>query len=159
MKGNAMTQHTNLSAMKQALEVMTDNGQLHPDDYKEKKNDAIAALRLAIEQAERQEPVAWKLMPKNATDAMLKAMDECSTEGYDERLYAGHASSVYTAAWDALDAAPPPNAQRQPLTEEEIWREYQALWPFHPQEEPRLAADMATFARAIERAHGIGGRE
>jgi hypothetical protein len=55
-----------------------------------------------------------------------------------------------------LYTAPP---QRQPLTQEEIWREYQALWPFHPQEEPRLAADMATFARAIERAHGIGGGE
>ena len=42
-----------------------------------------------------------KLMPRDATDAMLKAMDECSTEGYDERLYAGHAASVYMAAWDA----------------------------------------------------------
>jgi len=48
----------------------------------------------------QQEPVAWKLMPRDATDAMLKAMDECSTEGYDERLYAGHAASVYMAAWD-----------------------------------------------------------
>ena len=47
-----------------------------------------------------QEPVAWKLMPRDATDSMLKAMDECSTEGYDERLYAGHAASVYMAAWD-----------------------------------------------------------
>jgi len=52
-----------------------------------------------------QEPVAWKLMPRDATDAMLKAMDECSTEGYDERLYAGHAASVYMAAWDASDTA------------------------------------------------------
>jgi hypothetical protein len=46
-------------------------------------------------------------------------------------------------------------AQRQPLTDEAIWRQYQALWPFHPAEEPRLAADMVTFARAIEAAHGI----
>jgi hypothetical protein len=49
----------------------------------------------------------------------------------------------------------PPAAQRQPLTDEAIWRQYQALWPFHPAEEPRLAADMVTFARAIEAAHGI----
>jgi hypothetical protein len=56
-----------------------------------------------------QEPVAWKLMPRNATNAMLKAMDECSTEGYDERLYAGHAASVYMAAWDAYsDISPEP---------------------------------------------------
>jgi hypothetical protein len=56
---------------------------------------------------ESQEPVAWKLMPRDATDAMLKAMDECSNEGYDERLYAGHAASVYMAAWDASDTHPP----------------------------------------------------
>jgi hypothetical protein len=49
----------------------------------------------------------------------------------------------------------PPAAQRQPLTDEAIWRQYQALWPFHPAEEPRLAADMVTFVRAIEAAHGI----
>jgi hypothetical protein len=49
----------------------------------------------------------------------------------------------------------PPAAQRQPLTDEAIWRQYQALWPFHPAEEPRLAADMVAFARAIEAAHGI----
>ncbi len=45
--------------------------------------------------------------------------------------------------------------QRKPLTDEEIWREYQGLWPFHPAAEPKLAADIAAFARAIERAHGI----
>ena len=52
-----------------------------------------------------QEPVAWKLVPIDPTDEMLKAMDECSTEGYDERLYAGHAASVYMAA---VDVAPTP---------------------------------------------------
>ena len=46
---------------------------------------------------------------------------------------------------------------RKPLTDEEIWRKYQGLWPFHPAAEPKLAADIAAFARAIERAHGIGG--
>jgi hypothetical protein len=48
------------------------------------------------------------------------------------------------------------DTQRQPLTDEAIWRQYQALWPFHPAEEPRLAADLVKFARAIEAAHGIG---
>jgi hypothetical protein len=69
--------------------------------------DAITAIKEALAQPD-QNPVAWKLMPRDATDAMLKAMDECSTEGYDERLYAGHAASVYMAAWDALDTTPPP---------------------------------------------------
>ena len=49
--------------------------------------------------------------------------------------------------------------KRQPLTDEAIWRQYQALWPFHPAEDPRLAADMVTFARAIESAHGITGEK
>jgi hypothetical protein len=52
-------------------------------------------------------------MPRDATDAMLKAMDECSTEGYDERLYAGHAASVYMAAWDAYPDISP---QQKPVS-------------------------------------------
>jgi hypothetical protein len=45
-----------------------------------------------------------------------------------------------------------PAAQRQwvGLTDEAIWSEYQTLWTFHPAEEPRLAKDIAKFARAIE---------
>jgi len=45
---------------------------------------------------------------------------------------------------------------RKPLTDEEIWNTYKNLWMFHPAEEPRLAGDVLKFARAIERAHGIG---
>jgi hypothetical protein len=37
---------------------------------------------------------------------MLEAMDECSIEGYDEHLYAGHAASVYMAAIDAAPVLP-----------------------------------------------------
>jgi hypothetical protein len=48
---------------------------------------------------------------------------------------------------------------RRPLTDEAIWRQYQALWPFHPADEPRLAKDIVKFARAIERAHKIGGND
>ena len=65
--------------------------------------DAITAIKAALEA--KDEPVAWKLMPIEPTDQMLKAMDECSTEGYDERLYAGYAASVYMAA---VDVAPTP---------------------------------------------------
>ena len=67
----------------------------------------------------QQEPVAWKLVPTEPTEEMLKAMDECSKEGYDERLYAGHAASVYMAA---VDAAPEQPAQRTwvGLTDEQI---------------------------------------
>jgi len=63
-----------------------------------------------------QEPLAWKLVPIKPTDEMLKAMDECSTEGYDERLYAGHAASVYMAA---VDVAPTPPQRKEP--EPVVW--------------------------------------
>lgn len=56
--------------------------------------------------------IAWKLVPIKPTNEMLKAMDECSTEGYDERLYAGYAASVYMAA---VDAAPAQSAQQKPV--------------------------------------------
>jgi hypothetical protein len=35
-------------AARQALEALTDSGQLHPDDYKANKNNAITALRNAL---------------------------------------------------------------------------------------------------------------
>lgn len=70
-----------------------------------KCHQTITAIKEALAQPE-QETLAWKLMPKEPTEEMLKAMDECSTEGYDERLYAGHASSVYMAAWDAQQPQP-----------------------------------------------------
>lgn len=49
-----------------------------------------------------------------------------------------------------LARAEPPRKPWVGLTDEGIWLEYQTLWPFHPAEEPRLAADIAKFARAIE---------
>jgi len=98
--------------------------------------DAITAIKAALAQPE-QEPVAWKLMPRDATDAMLKSMDECSTEGYDERLYAGHAASVYMAAWDASDTHPPQrtwvgltNAERKTIcnfADADDWHDFQVM--------------------------------
>jgi hypothetical protein len=57
--------------------------------------------------------------------------------------------------WDGYEpepTRPTPAAQRQwvGLTDEAVWSEYQTLWPFHPADEPRLAKDIAKFARAIE---------
>ncbi len=65
-------------------------------------------------------PLDWKLVPRKATPEMLKAMDECAQEGYDERLYAGMASSVYMAAWDAspvMGTLPEQPAQQQEPSE------------------------------------------
>jgi hypothetical protein len=127
---------TNIEAMKQALEAL--------DAYSwEQVNAARASLRTAIEQAEKQEPVAWAVFEGwNAHDLYLP-------QEYDEALkmagYKGDHAEVkplYTT---------PPAAQRQPLTEERVWE---------------LAANCLDsvagrlqFARAIEAAHGIGEKK
>ena len=84
-------------------------------------------------------------MPRDATDAMLKAMDECSTEGYDERLYAGHAASVYMAAVDVAPAPP----QRKPLTDEQFISMVDCDGICI---DPQLAF---AIKEMVERAHGI----
>ena len=109
------------------------------------RDKAIIAIKEALAQPE-QEPVAWKLVPTKPTEEMLKAMDECSMEGYDERLYAGHAASVYMAA---VDVAPTP-PQRKPLTDDEIAEFAERMEASDPTD-----SFWREFARAIEAAHGI----
>jgi hypothetical protein len=92
-----------VAAVRYAVRGATMRGQetdFDPDALVQNAVYALCGPYVTPPQRTEQEPVAWKLMPRDATDAMLKAMDECSTEGYDERLYAGHAASVYMAAWD-----------------------------------------------------------
>ena len=126
-----------ITVMKLALDVLEE---AHPKPYNESvisHVEAITALRTAIEQAESVEPVAYVSGYYNGRCVLLPT---------DPARIFRSSTAFYTT---------PPAAQRQPLTDEAIWRQYQALWPFHPAEEPRLAADMVTFARAIEAAHGI----
>ena len=109
-----------IEAMRQALEVLTDKGQLHPDDYKEKKNEAITALRAAIEQAEKL--VTW-VLPK-----MHPVMELRIQRGFIPYM---------------KQRTPPPAAQWVGLTEEEI----DALWFKEAVQGQRGAVG---FARAIE---------
>ena len=141
--------------LKLALEALDnllywDNGKPEYDEAREAITAIKEALREhAMREVQRlgqeieQEPVAWKLMPRDATDAMLKAMDECSTEGYDERLYAGHAASVYMAAWD--EAPTPPQRTWVGLTDDEI------IDVLHP----LVMADMSDEATDYEIARAI----
>jgi hypothetical protein len=101
----------------------------------DRSSDAITALRAALEQQE-QEPVAW-MLPR--TDSIITAAT---------KVYRGVLAENYTQPLFAH----PPRREWVSLTEEEVWSQYQTLWPFHPAEEPRLAADISKFARAIERA-------
>ena len=156
-----------IDAMKQALEAL-ENGS--PDQYPEGAGvfyNAITALRLAIEQAERQEPVVmWE--PQIATihkDGVLIGQrikrthdgpwEDCAAPPQQEKQEP--VAWIYNCQlyWEnpsddakPLYTAPP---QRQPLTEEEI---ADIAFGFSALE---ILHDDYAFARAIERAHGIGG--
>ena len=113
-----MTKDEALRLALEALEDLGNHDRICPQwpTYAEPENypkcncgydQAITAIKAALEA--KDEPVAWKLVPIEPTNEMLKAMDECSTEGYDERLPAGIASSVYMAA---VEVAPKPPQQK-----------------------------------------------
>ena len=102
------------------------------DAYSWEQVDAArVALRKALEQPE-QEPVAWMVYT-------LDGKSVCVTDNPTDFGSKHKALPLYTA---------PP--QRKPLTEEEIYEMYN---------EPRSDAEMVAFARAVERAHGIGGQD
>jgi hypothetical protein len=130
-----------LDAMKQALEALemlaklehpasnitTKSGRIYPHHV---AKNAAATLRLAIDQAERQEPVAY-------------------VSGY----YAGHCvieplnRAMVMPDGMALYAAPP---QRQPLTDGEIIEHFKA------RVDTGSLLSFADGVRFAERKHGIG---
>jgi hypothetical protein len=107
-------------------------------------SDALAESRREVAALKAvQEPVAWRTYIGRGYYIIDSTFEEAQ-KNYPDREH----QPLYTTQ---------PAAQRQwvGLTDEAIWSEYQTLWPFHPAEEPRLAKDIAKFARAIEAAHGI----
>ena len=92
--------------------------------------DAGVALRTAIEQAEKQEPVAWQGLHDQ-------------TDLYYRKPVQGDVRPLYTT---------PPAAQRQPLTDEEIDELVRKNFGF-------ITAWQGPFVRAIEKAHGIGEKK
>ena len=142
-----------IEIMKQALEALEScgesedyDGDMHYYYNASKVDDAITALRLAIEQAERQEPVAWK----HAAIRLGEELSSVGPDGYYDmsaEKWLDWAMNQQPLGKNSLPAPP----QRQPLTEEEI-----AL----------ISAECALvtpsdiyFARAIEAAHGITGEK
>lgn len=92
---------------------------------------AIDALHAAL--AEPDEPVAWYF------ERERKVVISFTPDRDPDKT------------WQPLYAHPP---RREPLTEEEVRRLYREAWT--PESE---ADEVLAFARAIERAHGIGGDE
>ena len=132
-------------------------------------SDAIGVLRAALEQSQvEQEPVAWqsveamaaqryKVVPSH--DSMFYRHAVIAGDG-TQQLYIGREAECENMARKFsgafLDGAhvalfhTRPQPQREPLTDEEIRKIGNSL-----PEEHRFHSRM--FARAIERAHGIGG--
>jgi hypothetical protein len=94
-------------------------------------DNAITSLRQAIEQAEKQEPVAYQ-----------DIAEKCRLETVPAKGTLLHTS--------------PPAAQRQPLTEEQI----DDIWNRYCDEMGEASInDAYDIARAIEAAHGIGEKK
>ena len=92
-------------------EAVWNYGELKREQLANQQKTSGSPINTSTALEAKDEPHKWKLVPIEPTNEMLKAMDECSMEGYDERLYAGHAASVYMAA---VDVAPnPPEARNQ----------------------------------------------
>ncbi len=104
------------------------------------------AAQQALEAHDAHEPMAVVM------EALRTALAEPEQEpvAYVSGSYAGHFTVVPTnpalvlSAGMALYARPP---QRKPLSDEKVWDIYYEM----------IQDDRLSFARAIERAHGIGG--
>ena len=126
-----------IEVIKQALEALESERDKYvewgdEDGAPEDVYEAITALRQAIEQAEKQEPVAWQGVHD-------------TTDLYWRKPVQGDVRPLYTT---------PPAAQRQPLTDDEI----DDIWNRYCDEMGEASInDAYDIARAIERAHGIGG--
>ena len=134
---------TLIEAMKQALEALESFREIS-DFTPAQAVHAITTLRTAIEQAEKQEPVAWGF--KNTRIGEKTRWMMLRGEVPEDDQYGG-------ALWTPLYTTPPA-AQRQPLTDEQI----RDLWSWSATTEAERTANTQqhAFARAIEAAHGTG---
>ena len=126
-------------AAQQAQQAMEPYADIKPRDWKtdrEKLWRSYDVLRAALaEQPAEQEPVAWCDQYEGHIDGLRHYSD-------------GGAREI------PLYAAPQP--KREPLTDEDIDQVTDTQWESN-NHKPIYAAHRA-YARAIERAHGIGGQ-
>lgn len=132
--------------LQQALEKMEFFA--HMKSVSEDTRRLITTLRERLAQPE-QEPVAYAYTGIKANGEQHGPHLVWKPEYMDAMSASMGAVAVplYTA----------PQPAQQPLTDDRVWLEYMQLWPFRPNDEPRLAKDILRFARAIEAAHGITG--
>jgi len=117
----------------------------HPDEIAK----AIRAKGVEIESREAR---AWREIYRFTRDAMKAAPD---TWGILKGIEAATLEAIEQAVKEQEKVVVKPSAPRKPLTDEEITKLTADTWgsaSIAPQSVPE-------FARAIERAHGIGGEE
>jgi hypothetical protein len=124
------------AAMKLALEFVEYHSKYWNGEGQHPQEIATALREALAEQPHEQEPVAI-VSGYYGGQCVILPIDPA-------RIFNSN-TALYTS----------PPAQRKPLSDDEIWRQYRFLWPFHPEEERKLASDILMFARAIEAAHGI----
>ena len=128
-------------ALKQALDALcrTFPTGKYERELEQECRAAIAACRAALAQKDEQEPVAWMLeCPTMSGDTGWILSWSQSGAGLCDRLRGEeHEKPLYTA---------PP--KRKPLTDEKL----RAMWVNYAP----IVGGVLEFARAIEKAHGIG---
>lgn len=113
-----------------------------------KVDKAITSLSQAIEQAEKQEPVAWL---HTKIEGIAVPHRPADLDKHPDRWTALYPESKPCPTCEALARTvmmdqTAHDAQRKPLSNQKIIEMYN---------EPRSDAEMIEFARAIEAAHGI----
>lgn len=154
-----------IDTLKQALEALTRIWEDGLENFPESAHDnAIDALRLAIEQAERLEKEPTKIFGPGLEE-MLNSAGFYKAEKVEPVAWANinkhgditHTSNKRTAwAKTPLYTAPP---QRDPLTEEEFDKIENRVYCRTREKGKPLGVYVRELCRAIERKHGIGGGE
>ena len=148
-----------IDAMKQALDALEPYARQvveKGDDYEIAKCDpkvdtAIVALRLAIEQAEKQEPVLWERRPDGKIGPTVWAGVDFDIHTAPPQRQPHELLCVCGASWsidgegnEELLSTPP---QRQPLqVDKDGW--------YWVSENECISVDLI---RTVEKLHGIGG--
>lgn len=148
-------------AAMQALEALEDSHQnINPerryaDELTRQIADSITALRAALAEDVPETNFGNMAQSVDSTRSAhianaSKMVEPVAWRFYDGKIwcYVNHISDLSASTkFEPLYPAPP---KREPLTEEEIKRLYDSLPSKYT---------LAMFARAVERAHGIGGEK
>jgi hypothetical protein len=127
----------------------------------DKMDDFRAALAETAEQEPMGVPQGWKLVPDVPTNEWINNLARRRTGSFEDVPFA----EIHQSIAELLESAPeaPQPAKREPLTDAEIGQvRWQCRWNRMSTDDNVAYAttqQLDAFARAIERAHGIGEHE